>query len=125
MEKEILSILTDQQRIARTLRERGMTYRQIGETMEITENAARTYCRLAAQRLREYEAYHRPCWRNDEPVEFSVTRGELKLMRSGLWELASVQERRVHRNFRTDWLSRLPYEHQLITELAERMKEWL
>lgn len=120
-----LFILTDQQRTALTLREQGMTYQAVGAAMGCSESTARAYCLSAKKRQRAYRHYHMPQLQNDEPVEFSVTRGELKLMRSGLWELASVQERRVHRNFRTDWQSRLPYEHQLIMELPERMKEWL
>ena len=67
-----------------------MTFVQIGNTLGISKNAARQHYQNALRRIREYEAYNRMIDHNNQPVDFPLTRGELKLIYIGLNELTKI-----------------------------------
>lgn len=124
MEKE-LSVLTEKQRMAYTLRERHLTYRQIAEAMGVTASCAAQHVRHAERRLREYAAYCGARERNQERVFFPLTRGELRLIQSGLDLLARELRRGTPMRSGSDYLGRLSCDARTVAELIERARRTL
>lgn len=75
-----LSILTEKQRQAWELRQKGLSYRKIGEEMGISTNAATTHVHNAERRFRQWEKYNAIEQQNNEIVPVELTRGEVKLL---------------------------------------------
>lgn len=121
MEKN-LSILTKQQRTAYTLRMQGLTFQKIADTMGISANGARQHVRNAERRFREYDRFHAVQTKNATPVTFPLTRGDLKLMLEGLYYVKHKLEHLTPMRVHSDWLGRLPYEHQLVEDLVRRVE---
>lgn len=116
-----LSILTERQKTAFLLRQQGLTYEKIGRQMGISPAAAGRNVKLAERRFREYQRYHDGRLRNTVPVEFPLTRGELRRILEGLEILdADLANKAGAWNIRVDWMGRLPYEAQLVGDLMER-----
>lgn len=120
-----LSVLSKKQRTAYILREQGLTYREAAKIMGISSNAVRQHIYNAGRRLREYEQFHAVKTNNELPVEFPMTRGELKIIVMGLryihQKLSHVAPSRIN----TDWLGLLPYEHQLAEQVLNRAESAL
>lgn len=100
-----------------------MTFVQIGNTLGISKNAARQHYQNALRRIREYEAYNRMIDHNNQPVDFPLTRGELKLIYIGLNELTKIKPYRVMANVRSNWEAKRSYERIIIDDLIDRAFE--
>lgn len=114
---------TDRQKEVYKLREQKMTFVQIGNTLGISKNAARQHYQNALRRIREYEAYNRMIDHNNQPVDFPLTRGELKLIYIGLNELTKIKPYRVMANVRSNWEEKRSYERIIIDDLIDRAFE--
>ena len=68
-----------------------MTFAQIGNSLGISPSAARQHYQSALTRIREYEAYNRMIEYNNQPVDFPLTRGELRLIYLDLNELTRIK----------------------------------
>ena len=122
--KKDFSCLSSRQKQAYKLRQRGLTYQKIAETMQITKSGARSLVISAGRRLREQENYLEQSKKNNEPVAFPVTRGELKLIEEGLYRLArEISKKHNTSNVKTNRLDNLPYEAQLIDSLIQRAEQ--
>lgn len=118
---EELSILTEKQKRAYSLRQKGMTYQKIGEAMGISTPAATAHVKGAERRFREYKSYHDEQKSNDRPAPISLTYGELKLVVEGLGLLQKDMLRKVGGwNVHSDWKGRLPYEAQVLSDVYRR-----
>lgn len=117
---EALSALTDKQRRAYELRQGGLTYKKVGEQMGITANAARQNFKGAERRLREYARYRHVQERNNEPVDFPLTRGELKMIIEGLRKERRAMTKHLQMSSRADWRNNLPYTARILTDLLAR-----
>ena len=93
--EDFFRFFTERQKEVYRLREQKMTFVQIGNTLGISQNAARQHYQNALRRIREYEAYNRMIEHNNQPVDFPITRGELKLIYMGLNELTKVKPYKV------------------------------
>lgn len=114
---------TERQKEVYKLREQKMTFVQIGNTLGISQNAARQHYLNALRRIREYEAYNRMVEHNNQPVDFPITRGELKLIYMGLNELTKVKPYKVTANVRSNWEEQRSYERIIIDDLMDRAFE--
>lgn len=74
---EVFAILTAKQKEVYLLRMEGMTFAEIGRKLGKSVNAVRENYRGVERRTREYTAYQRAETRNNEVVDFPMTRGEL------------------------------------------------
>ena len=118
---EELSILTEKQKRAYSLRQKRMTYKKIGEAMGISTNAATAHVKAAERRFREYQLYHDKQKSHDRPVELPRTYGELELVMEGLGLLQKDMLNRIGgRNVRSDWKGRLPYEAQILSDVYRK-----
>lgn len=125
MERD-LSILSEKQKIAYLLRKQGYTYKQIAEKMGVCPNTANEYVKRAEARFLQYEQYHDERRKNDQPISFPLTRGELGEMISGLFLLEhDLVRRHGGWNIRTDWRGCLPYEIQIVKALLNRAQRTL
>ena len=115
-----LSFLSEKQRIAYQLRRAGMYYKKIGETMGISINGARGLVLLAQRKIREHEHLQQVMVENNRPVDFALTRGELKILQCGL---LVAQKRKACRN--TMWEEEVPLEEDQIQALLDRIKTTL
>lgn len=115
-----LSFLSEKQRIAYQLRQAGMYYKKIGETMGISINGARGLVLLAQRKIREHEHLQQVMVENNRPVDFALTRGELKILQCGL---LVAQKRKACRN--TMWEEEVPLEEDQIQALLDRIKTTL
>lgn len=117
------SFLTEKQQTALLLREEGLSFQKIAERMGVTANAARQHVRRGEQRLREYARYHDVRQQNDQPVDFPLTRGELKAVLLGLTLLKEETLRTAGANSAgPNREERLPYELQVIDGLLDRVQ---
>jgi len=114
---------TERQKEVYRLREQKMTFVQIGDTLGISQNAARQHYQNALRRIREYEAYNRMIEHNNQPVDFPITRGELKLIYMGLNELTKVKPYKVTANVRSNWEEQRSYKRIIIDDLMDRAFE--
>ena len=121
--EEFFRFFTDRQKEVYKLREQKMTFVQIGNTLGISKNAARQHYQNALRRIREYEAYNRMIDHNNQPVDFLLTRGELKLIYIGLNELTKIKPYRVMANVRSNWEEKRSYERIIIDDLIDRAFE--
>ena len=121
--EEFFRFFTDRQKEVYKLREQKMTFVQIGNTLGISKNAARQHYQNALRRNREYEAYNRMIDHNNQPVDFPLTRGELKLIYIGLNELTKIKPYRVMANVRSNWEEKRSYERIIIDDLIDRAFE--
>lgn len=121
--EEFFRFFTDRQKEVYKLREQKMTFVQIGNTLGISKNAARQHYQNALRRIREYEAYNRMIDHNNQPVDFPLTRGELKLIYIGLNELTKIKPYRVMANVRSNWEEKRSYESIIIDDLIDRAFE--
>ena len=120
-EQPDVSVLTERQRMAYTLRRQGLTYAKVGEAMGISTNAATAHVKAAERRFREYQLYHDKQKSNDRPVELPLTYGELELVMEGLGLLQKDMLNRIGgRNVRSDWKGRLPYEAQILSDVYRK-----
>lgn len=117
-----LSILTDKQRQAWELRQKGLSYRKIGEEMGISTNAATAHVHNAERRFREWERYNAIEEKNNEVVPVELTRGEIKLLVQALHSHEHRMLQDANYNIRTDWKGRLPYESRIISGLSEKLQ---
>ena len=114
-EQPDVSVLTERQRMAYTLRRQGLTYAKVGEAMGISSSGAERNIKAAERRLRECAAYHAWQKRNDEPAELPLTRGELRLVLCGLQMVEKEIGKAVTAgNCRPDWKGHLPYEARIL-----------
>ena len=121
--EDFFRFFTDRQKEVYRLREQKMTFVQIGNTLGISKNAARQHYQNALRRIREYEAYNRMIEHNNQPVDFPLTRGELKLIYIGLNELTKIKPYRVMANVRSNWEEKRSYERIIIYDLIDRAFE--
>lgn len=117
-----LSILTEKQRQAWELRQKGLSYRKIGEKMGISTNAATTHVHNAERRFRQWEKYNAIEQQNNEIVPVELTRGEVKLLVLALHTEQQRMQKDAHYNIHTDWKGRLPYESRIISGLSEKLQ---
>lgn len=122
---EALSILTEKQRQAYLLRKEGLTYTAIAKRMGNTATAARQSCHGAERRLEEYEQYQSAQERNNEIVNFPITRGELRVIHEGLQWLEKDLRKNVRFAAQTDWHDRLPYTALILCDLLARVEKEL
>lgn len=116
-----LSCLTQRQREAYDLRQKGLTFKKIAEKMGITESGAHSLIISANRRLKKRDAYHQDLLKNNQPVAFPLTRGELKIIVEGLQGLAfELSKKHKCRNVKTHMEDNLPYEAQIVESLIER-----
>ena len=115
-----LSFLSEKQRTAYQLRQAGMYYKKIGETMGISINGARGLVLLAQRKIREHERLQQVMAENSRPVDFALTRGELKILKCGL---LVAQRRKACRN--TMWDEEVPLEEDQIQALLDRINTTL
>lgn len=103
------------------LHQRGRTFRQIGEELGITRNAAWEHMREAQRRIKEYVRYETQKAEDTKPAELTLTRGELKAIISALCLLEIEIERNDTRlRRREDWRGDIPYTCQLVSGLYQR-----
>ena len=121
--EDFFRFFTDRQKEVYKLREQKMTFVQIGNTLGISKNAARQHYQNALRRIREYEAYNRMIEHNNQPVDFLLTRGELKLIYIGLNQLTKIKPYRVMANVRSNWEEKRSYERIIIDDLIDRAFE--
>ena len=114
--EDFFRFFTERQKEVYKLREQKMTFAQIGNTLGISSNAARQHYQNALRRIREYEAYNRMVEHNNQPVDFPLTRGELKLIYMGLNELTKVKPYKVTANVRSNWEEQRSYERIIIDD---------
>lgn len=117
-----LSLLTEKQRAAYSLRMQGLSYKQIAEKLGITASGVTQNIQHAERRLREYERYQRMCRKDQKPVAFPLTRADLLLIENGLGLLEQELRKSTARRADTDWKGRLLYQSQLIEALRKRMR---
>ncbi len=121
---EDYSYLTERQKQVFLLRSSGLSYIKIGQQLGISASAARTHYENGVRRVREKERYNAVQERNNEIADIDITRGELKLILQGL-SLLEIKLEGNHRFKDSDWLGRLPYEHQLVTDLMAKARDYL
>ena len=123
--QENVSILTERQRQAYLLRQQGMTYRKIGEEMGISDGAASRLVRDAQRRLQNHEQFCRWQEKQNQPVDFPLTRGELALLLTGAREMRIDMMRSAMRKKDGDLASRLPDEYPMLEQLILRVEQAL
>lgn len=117
-----LSFLTDKQRRAYILRQKGKKYREIAAAMNITEGTARQHFISAERRVREYEQYNDAKNKNKTPLHLDITLGELKLVIIALNKLKFSTERSINHNIKSDWQGKLPYEYTILEDLLKQLQ---
>lgn len=117
-----LSFLTDKQRRAYILRQKGKKYREIAAAMNITEGTARQHFISAERRVREYEQYNDVKNKNKTPLHLDITLGELKLVIIALNKLKFSTERSINHNIKSDWQGKLPYEYTILEDLLKQLQ---
>lgn len=117
-----LSFLTDKQRTAYILRQKGKKYREVAADMNITEGTARQHYISAERRIREYERYNDAKNRNKIPLHLDITLGELKLIIIALNKLKFSTERSINHNIKSDWQGKLPYEYTILEDLLKQLQ---
>ena len=101
--------------------EKEHTFKKIAEKMGITESGAHSLIISANRRLKKRDAYHQDLLKNNQPVAFPLTRGELKIIVEGLQGLAfELSKKHKCRNVKTHMEDNLPYEAQIVESLIER-----
>lgn len=121
--EEKLFLLTEQQAQVFLLHQQGLTYEKIAGQLEIPINAVYRHIKAVYRKFREYDNYHDPNKRNDTPVDFPLTRGELKLVFSALRLLErDVLKKANSGRTKEDWKARLPYEAKILAGILERMQ---
>lgn len=121
--EDFFRFFTERQKEVYRLREQKMTFLQIGNVLGISQNAARQHYQNALRRIREYEAYNRMIEHNNQPIDFPLTRGELKLIYMGLNELTHIKPYKVMANVRASWEEQKSYERLIIDNLMDRAYE--
>lgn len=117
-----LSILTDQQRKAYLLRQEGLTFQKVADAMGLKSlERARQLVNNAERRFREYDAYHAYKARNNEPVDFPLTRGELKIISEALTHM-EIREMGKRHASQTSWRDHAAYEFQILEALRDRLE---
>ncbi len=108
--------LTDKQTTAYTLRRKGLSYKAIGQAMDnITPSAARELVLNAQRGIRSYERHLKALEKNQDLLNFTLSRGEMKMVVCGLRML------RAHKTCRTlFWYDDLRLEDSKIDLLIER-----
>lgn len=120
---EVFAILTAKQKEVYLLRMEGMTFAEIGRKLGKSVNAVRENYRGVERRTRGYTAYQRAEMRNNEVVDFPMTRGELKVVCDGLRKLQEDATRNIHPSAQKDWRDRLPYSALVVKQLLERAEK--
>lgn len=108
--------LTEKQKTAYTLRQTGLSYKAIGQAMNhITPSAARELVLNAQRGIRSYERHLKALEKNQDLLNFTLSRGEMKMVVCGLRML------RAHKTCRTlFWYDDLRLEDSKIDLLIER-----
>ena len=122
MEKD-LSFLTEKQKIAYTLKTKGMKYKEIAELMHVSYNMARQHYLNDERRIREYENYISIQEKNLLPVTIDINLGELKLIIRALMDLTMSMTNKIHYNVKSNWFEKLPYEYTVAEELLKHLHE--
>lgn len=117
-----IEILTEKQRVAWELRNKGLTFKKIAEEMGVTVSAATEHVHKAERRFREYERYQAAKERNNEVIQIELTRGECKLLIDAISEYERVLMKSKHVANAIDLFGSLPYEAQLLPDLYERLQ---
>lgn len=121
--EDFFRFFTERQKEVYRLREQKKTYDEISKTLGISRNAVYTHYHNALRRIREYEEYNQVKEQNNQPVDFPLTRGELKLIYMGLNELTHIKPYKITVNVRTNWEEQKSYERLIIDDLIERAYE--
>ena len=108
--------LTDKQTTAYTLRRKGLSYKAIGQAMDnITPSVARELVLNAQRGIRSYERHLKALERNQDMLNFTLSREEIKMVVCGLRIL------RAHETLRKSfWYDDLQLEDCKIDLLIER-----
>lgn len=101
----------------------GVYEEKIAETMGLSISSVTNHLNNAERRFREYARYHAVEEQNNEPMQITLTRGEVKLIVSALSEYGMKMLHDAHFNVKTDWRGRLPYEAQRLVLLSERLQK--
>lgn len=75
--------------------------------------------------MREYEHYQSVQERNNEIVDFPITRGELRVIHEGLQRLEEDLLKNAHFGAQTDWRDKLPYTALILRDLRARTEKEL
>lgn len=121
-----LSMLSEKQKEAYLLREQNLSFSKIAEKIGISPSSARGRYHAVLRRIQEYEHYNAVRERNNVPVTFPLTRGELQLIHEGLYLLTRSKPYLVYANVRLDpEEERKSYKRLLIDNMIERAEEVL
>ena len=120
---EVFEILTEKQKEVYLLRMEGMPFTEISRKLGKSVSAVRENYRGVERRTREYAAYQRAEARNNEVVDFPMTRGELKAVCDGLRKLQEDATRNIRPSSQKDWRDRLPYSALVVKQLLERTEK--
>ena len=117
-----LNILTEKQREAWELREKGMTYKEMAAQMGISMSAARAHVIKAERRFREYERFIKMKENDNETEVLTLTHGEIKLLVDALMKYEQELLHEARHDIRTDWQGRILYDELLVITLSEKLQ---
>ncbi len=120
MDEQKLNILTKRQQDVWELHEQGQSRKQIAAKLGITYNAVVQHIHHAERRFHEYDLLCAAEEKDRQPADLSLTRGEVKIIISALWEYAQSFGESAHKAVNVDWVGRLPVETKLIADLHRK-----
>lgn len=120
VDESYLHYLTERQRAAWLLHEEGLSRKQIAERLGITYNAVVDLLKLSVKHFHEYEAYCAIEKRNLEPVNFPLTRGDVKVIMEALTIYAIQLNEQANSHVNSDTYGKLPITKTIVADLHQR-----
>lgn len=119
-----LSVLTEKQRQAFLMKQKGLTFAQMGKEMGTTAHSARQLFMNAERRLKAHEEYVDQLAKDSEKIELPITIGELKIIIEAL-EMLHFQRRPWAKDNSKDWIARKQHQFLLLDGLLQRFQNML
>lgn len=120
---EDLSYLTEQQKLAYTLRNEKKSYSKIAEVLGISGSLAKRRYIMAIQKIEDYKEFEKKTGGSKSPIKFTLARGELIVAYDALDELSYTDGYRYSWNRRIDEKEVIPYKRGCLDELQERIEK--
>lgn len=124
MDRDI-SILSEKQKAAYTMKQAGMSNKEIAAKMGVSPSTVGALLRRAERKFRDYDKYHELESKNHQVAPIDITLGELKIIRAALSDYSSKMASKAPFNIKTDWYGCLPYEADILRLLLEKVDQVL
>lgn len=120
---ENYDFLTEKQKVAYTLRQKGLSFQEIAKSMGNTYTSARRVYAAAEKRIEECEKYNRKNEHRNQPVDLVLTQGEIETIVDALVHY-EIHLRPVEQiNVKSDWLGKEVYRSLTVKQLLGKLRD--